>query len=491
MARKPGQRDLIRRLPAAGLCLGVLLVLASWTSPSLAQPRPAPPAGPSTQAPTQVQQREALRDSLRQEIRQYHVMIEQLRDSLSVEGRLESSQEWLEELELVAGDLSDAIGTITEQLAELQLEVDAGQVSLRDRHGGRVTLDLPTDLGDRISQGIASITRVILDEIPDTLRVHESLSGLTWNQDDQNQDRWWPTQRRPERTIEGDLFKFNDDLEVAVDEVVLGDVVTIFGDVRVLGRIEGDLVTVLGDVHLGERAAIDGEVTVVLGQLTRLDQARTGSVTVINPGEGLLLRGTGHQTGGWSAFWIWQALFVLVLSLVLLMVALVPRLRLDTVVETLHQRGAASLGLGVLLAMVLHVGVILLGAILVLTVIGIPVALVLLVALLLLDLMALGAASLRLGQGLCSALNLGCPHPLGATLAGLLALHAVAFLAALASASGLPMPLVLLLAWTGNILKILALFAGLGALFLSRLGTHQNPSIPTTVSPLSPEASLD
>lgn len=466
---RPGRRHAGHRA-ASLVCLaaGCLLLgpVASLAQEAQSSAQPASVAA-------EMQLREAMRDSLRQEIHRYSDLIQALRDSLELPERHEPSQQWVADLEDMVGSLNDAVGSIADQLAELQLEIDAGQVSLRDRHGGRVTLDLPTDLGERISQGIASITQVILDEIPDTLRIHEGRTGLPWPQVDHPRGVVSTGTRRSVRSIDGDLIKFNDDLTIAADEVVRGDVVVLFGDINVQGRVEGALVAVLGNVELTETAVVDGEVTVVLGRLDRRDRAQTGSVTVINPGEGILLRGVSRQPGIWMSFWAWQFLFLLTLGLVLLLVALAPRTRLDAISTCLRRRPAASIGLGALLLAAGHLAVVGLAAILVLTVIGIPVALLLLLVLALFDLVAIGAAAVTLGHRLCAMLNLPCSHPVGACLVGLVALHVPAFLAALASAAGLTPLLALPLAWTGNLVKLAAVSAGLGALILSRLGSSQ------------------
>lgn len=489
-------------LTRAGVCLVVAsLMLSLGVAPAAAQ-EPTGRASADAAARARVMaeaaraqadqaHREALRDSLREEIRRYSHMVQALRDSLAGPGLSAPSLEMVAEVEGAIGAVGEALGAITEQLSALQLEVQQGQVSLRDRQGGRITLELPPDLGDRIGEGIASITRVILDEIPDTVRFNEGRSGFTWNLQDKGLQIVPVGPRAPERRIEGDIVKIRDDLVVTADEVVVGDVVAVLGGVRIEGRVEGDLVVVLGDVDLADTAVIDGSLTVVLGKVDRAGRARTGSVTVVNPGMGALWRGEapGSTGGAWRAFWVWQAMFGLTVGLVLLVVAALPRRRLDVVIDTVLQRPLPSLGLGLLLGVVGHVAVLGIAAILVVTVIGIPVAMLLLLGLGLLDLVAIGAAALALGNRVCAALKLGCGQPALAALVGLLVLHAPAFAAAFATAVGLPPALAILMLWVGRMLKLTAFAIGLGALVLCKLGASTDGDEHLVLPPLAPDTS--
>ncbi|MDD5719558.1 MAG: hypothetical protein PHQ53_07720 [Candidatus Krumholzibacteria bacterium] len=484
MARVSGQHPATRTAVVAGLGCAFLL-LAGSTGRS--QPAAAVDGG---SAVIEFQQRVALRDSLRQEIERYRELVRALQDSMAgSEGDRAQQQLWLADLENSVGSLGEVITAVTEQLAALQLEVDMGRVSLRDRHGGRVTVDLPPDLGERIGEGLASITRMILDEIPDTLHINTGRAGSAWSWATSRSNGTAPPAPQPERFIEGDIVKLSDDVEIAADEVVRGDVIAIFSEVRVKGRIQGDLVVVLGSVELAEGAAVDGAVTVVLGKLERGDNVQTGSLTVVNPGERMLLRDGGRLFGptAWPVFGAWQGLFVLTVLLVLVLIVAVPRARLDVVVATVAARFLPSLGLGLLLVVLGHAAALGLSAILILTVIGIPVAVLLLLLLALLDLLAVGATAIACGRRCCQALGRQCRQPVAAVLIGLLILHLPALLGAFGGVVGVPPPLVLPLIWISRLIKILALAVGLGAFWLSRFGTIRRPEI-ADAGRLAPEA---
>jgi len=462
---------------AATFCLGILVF--AWV------PSPAPAQDAASRARAVRPTADARRDSLRAEIQRYAEVIQALRDSVTAfDATGAAREEQLAEVEAAIASLSAAIGDITSQLSQMQVEVEEGRVSLRDGRGGQVVLDLPPDLGERLSEGLSSISKVVLDELPDTVRIGEDRSGFTWSWGDKGLNIVPVAPPAPQRVLEGGIVKFRDDLEVAADEVVLGDVVVIMGDALVAGHVQGDLVVVLGDAQLADTAVVDGETVTVLGRLDRSNAARLGSVTVVNPGSAYIPRGLGTGRSDWLGFWGWQAFFVLVVLLVLLMLAFLPRPRLETVLQTLTRRGGESLGLGLVVALVGHLVLLALGAILVLTVIGIPVALLVLLGVALLDLAAVGVAAMVAGRRICGFLGLGCDRPWREAILGLLALHLPALLAALFGAAGLPVAVAILFAWFGRLVKFIAFCFGLGALVLSRFGTRQTPSTMSSVAQL-------
>lgn len=466
MWRASGSRCCLAYL-AAIVCLGGLGAFGPNGTPAFAE---------TSATAAEVQTPEAVRDSLRLEIRRYSELIRTLRDSLAEAERSQAVDErWLTEAESAVNALGEAIGMITDQLAQVEIEIDAGRFSLRDGRGGHVTLSLPPDLGDKLSQGLTSITRMILEEIPDTLRILDGAAGQARSWFDRNSGSFFTT-RPAERLIQGDIVKLNDDLHIAPNEVIAGDVIAIFGDVVVEGKIRGDLIVILGAVKLEAEAVVEGQVVQVFGRFEREDGARTGSLTLIHPGDVKALRGFSWPWAVGTGFLAWQAMFVMMLSLVLLVLALAPRQRLDQLCVLLDQRPLPSLLLGLLLVLPGHVAVIGLGAILVMTVIGIPIAVLAVLALALLDLAAIGITAVTLGRRLCARLGLGCHNRLQAALLGLLVLHAPAFLAALGAAAGLPVLFVAMLAWAGRVVKIAALAAGVGAMLLGRLGAARRSS---------------
>ena len=457
-----------RRLAVAGL--GFVLVTF------LAMPLVTEALAQSGDTGAEQRRREATRDSLRVEIARYAELIETLKSSVD---EIDDEDQYLQ-IEESAAAISEAIGAVASQLSALELEVDEGQISLSDGRGGRVVVDIPEDFSEQISQGIEGITRVLLDEMPDTLRIDGVETGFTFDRHGRGIEIAPVALPEPRKVIEGNIVKFKDDLEITADEVVLGDVVAIMGDAVISGHVQGDLVVVLGDVTLTETAEIEGEVVTVLGRFERADGARVGSLTVVNPGEAYLPTALTGGAGDWVGFWSWQALFLLLLFLVLLMIALAPRERIDRVYATLTTRSTESFGVGLLLALVGHLVLLGLGAILVLTVIGIPVAILLAVAVGLIDLVAVGLSALVVGRRLCARGGLHCGNVWREVLLGMLVLHLPAFLAALFGAVGLPLVVVILFSWASRIVKFVAFCFGLGALMLGRFGSTSasSPALP-------------
>jgi hypothetical protein len=483
-AQRPTIHGIVGRIVRVWLAVGLYAALAT---PMLAQSPPPPPPPPAERAParemTEAERRarEAEREALKEQIRTYSELVQAMRESLAVR---EGNASQVAEIEQTVDELSRAIGEITDQLADLQLDVVDNRVRLRDGQGGEVTLEIPEDLPDQLSAGLSSITRMFLEEMPDTVRIGEFETGFTWDRD-AGRLRVSPMAPTGEkRVIEGGLVKIRDDMEIAANEKVVGDAVAIMGDAQVAGRVVGDLVVVMGDALLEETAVVDGQVITILGRLDRADGAEVGSVTVINPGVATLSDDIFDTGGGWIAFGSYQLLFVLLLACVLLLLALAPARRREVLVETVQGRPLPSLGLGLLAVLVGHGLMLGLAAILVLTVIGIPVALLVLVALMLLDLAGIGLGSLAVGRWICARQGLGCPRPWRELILGMLVLHVPAFLSSLLGAVAAPAGLVMLLAWFGGFIKLITFCVGLGALLLSRFGTPQ--ATPPIAPPLNP-----
>lgn len=416
-------------------------------------------------------ERIAEREKLRDEIRNYAALVQAMRESLAVRDRggQRGENEFLQ-IENSVGELGEAIGGIAEQLSALELRIGDQRVSVSDGRGGELSLELPENLGVQLSEGLSSLTRAILDEMPDTVSIGSRETGFTWDWTDDGFQIVPVKPPRPTRVIEGGLVKIQDDMVIGANEDVYGDAVAIMGDVLVEGRVRGDLIAVLGDVHLGENAVVDGHVVTILGELQRDDGATAGQVTVVNLGPSGMPTDLLQVGYGWASFWGYQILFGLLLLLVVVLLVLTPRHRLESFVDSMQRRPGECAAVGLLMAIAGHAVVVGLVVILVLTVIGIPVALLLLLGVLLLDLAAVGTSSLMVGRSLCRRWGMTCPHPWRETLLGMAVIHAPAFLAALLGAVSAPTAMVLLLLWIGRVAKLAAFCFGLGALLMSRFG---------------------
>jgi hypothetical protein len=196
----------------------------------------------------------------------------------------------------------------------------------------------------------------------------------------------------------------------------LGDVVSVLGKVRLDGRVAGTVVVVLGDLDLtGE---VDGDVVSILSH-TRVDDSARVSGCLVNVGwtvEGNVesrqvggeivnlnfmslvpFAGKGGGIWGLVRFLIVVKLWLLTLLFLalLLVTGLVPR-RLERIATAFPQRWGNALLAGLLACAGAVIGV----AILVLTIIGIPLAVVLVCALMITKWLGLAAMLFLIGRTL-------------------------------------------------------------------------------------------
>jgi hypothetical protein len=88
---------------------------------------------------------------------------------------------------------------------------------------------------------------------------------------------------RPRRQHVGDRVRVMGSVTVPRDESVDGQVVAVFGSVRIDGSVSDQVVAVLGSVDLGPEASVDGDVVAVGGRVNRAEGASIrGRVTEVN-----------------------------------------------------------------------------------------------------------------------------------------------------------------------------------------------------------------
>ena len=177
---------------------------------------------------------------------------------------------------------------------------------------------------------------------------------------------------------------FGEDVLIDEDEVINQNMVVLFGDLRVYGRVVGDIVVVMGDVNLYEGSEVTGDILCVGGEIDSEPGAQVfGEVTPISLNF-LDMIGTSwsfaespfHGDGGNYSFGdaILKLLQILALAGVglLLLAKRIPNLS-----AALRRRGGRSLLVGLLTLLVcilLLIPAVLVIVLLVLTLVGIPVA---------------------------------------------------------------------------------------------------------------------
>lgn len=457
--------------PALLLPALAALALLALLMPSRALPGPAagaaPPAPPAPPASASARAAAAGRDSLLQEIRRYRQVIRVLSDSLEHDRAAGLSPEHRVVIERNIGDITRVIEGIGTELRQLEFEVKDNRISLVDGAGDGIVITVPENLDEKVSQGLEALTQAILEELPDS--TGPGGRRLSWSS-------FLPVAEPPEpprRVIDGNLVRVGQRLVVAADEDVTGNVVVVFGDCEVAGRVEGNVVVVGGALALRERADVSGSVVSVGGRLAADPGARTGDTVALDmlgsgAGKGLG-RLLGHRV---LSFSIAQGLFLLTLLAALLAVTASPAARLDAVLARLESEPSRMFGIGALLVLFGPAALAALTALLVITVIGVPVALLLVLGVALVVVLALTATGIVAGRRL-GARGRG---PALSALLGLCLLHVPSFIAGLANLLGAPLAIVGVLLGVGLLVKAAALAFGLGALLVTRLGARARPA---------------
>lgn len=468
------------RFPCTGPAGPLLILIAALTAAS-SGPGPFVPSAAaqedpgavSVQAPDDPAQA-VERDSLLVEIRQYTRMITAMRDSLALEGMgIELTEERKKQFQKSIEDVGKVVEDISHELSQLDLEIIDNRISLLNKSGEGIVINIPEDLDQDISEGLNAITKLILSELPDSLRFEKPDS---WTTKSGTRSWHWNSlipqpPRPPRKVIPGNVVKVGDDLLVPEDEDIRGDVIVVMGNLELSGRVQGDVIVVMGDVLVAESAEVKGQIVTVLGRLDQDPDADVGEVVVVDPFGSSNFSLKGLFGAGWISFLVSQGLFILTLVLAALGAVIVPRARFERVVQGLRAGAAQSLGIGFVLALVGHAVLLALMAILVLTVIGLPLALLLGLAVALASILAVAVAGAVVGEKVCASLGRTCASPLLAVVVGMVILHAFSFAASLVGIStalgAAVWPLVIL----GILVKILAYLLGLGALVRTRLGS--------------------
>ncbi len=464
-----GQGGILYRLLVL-LTLG-LLVQGLCVASALAQDTPEAPETPEPDETSATRVFEVMgiegtdRDSLMTEIRDYTEMIRSLRDSLTLdESGLQLSPAQREKLEGNISDISQVIESISDELSRMEFEIKDNRISLVNDAGEGIVINVPEDLDEQVSEGIEAITKLILAEMPDSVDFDHS-KKWDWN-------RFRPEAPAPaRRIINGNIVKVWNDVYISEKEDVRGNVVVIFGNAEVSGRVDGSVVSVFGNLELDETAEVTGTVVAVGGYMALDPEAEVDDVVPLDP----WLRGRGE---GWQglfshdgmSFLICQGTFLLTVLLSIVAVGAAPGKRFEAVTSTLRGGFMPSLGMGTVAALVGHVVMAVLMAVLVLTVIGVPLALLAGMALLIVAVVSVAVCGAVVGERLCKLFGNKCHSPWLVVVVGMTALHVVSFLGSLLGLIGQAETLASLVVVLGMAIKVIAYLLGLGALVLSRFG---------------------
>jgi len=297
----------------------------------------------------------------------------------------------------------------------------------------------------------------------------------------------------------GDRVRVFGDVTVREGEEVSGQVVSVFGTVRINGDVGSDVVAVLGSVDLGEKAVVNGDVVSIGGHVNRNQSAQVrGGVTEISLADmdwrahgAPILGGLGVLSlfGGLGAVprLVGTTFRLLLLLLFASMAMVVARGSVEGSAHRLTDNPVKAALVG-LAAELLFVPVLVLTCIvLAITIVGIPLLVLVPFAVLFLLLVALAGftgTALAIGQWARRRFGLGSAPGFPDVWIGILIILLPTFLGRLIGLSGFvgwPISLLLLAAGTG--VEFLAWATGLGAILSNMFSRWQARRAIRTVAP--------
>jgi len=298
----------------------------------------------------------------------------------------------------------------------------------------------------------------------------------------------------------GDLVRFGEDVTVPAGRVVLGDVVAMGGDITVYGNVNGDAVAVGGSVHIAPGGSVRGE-TISIGGKVLNDTGRSlhgSSVSLPSIPRWLFDFNIMNMIGQGIA--LIKVIFSILLAAAMAWAAnaLAAERTERAAAHVRAEPGASFLwGLGTLIGIAPSaVAVALFGALLCITLIGIPVAILLfaayVVALILLVVWGFLVGAAIAGRWAWHRLRPLDPEPvlLRAMLIGIVALAVPNILGHLLRSIGFMVPPAGALGiaiWVLGCLVTLGFWlVGMGALIATRAGMPPRLVPAVAVSPVAP-----
>jgi hypothetical protein len=165
----------------------------------------------------------------------------------------------------------------------IDISISGDSVTIEmDKDGAVRTVTIRGDSLERTASGIKVDNELLIEDgkiYVDKVELNEKeLKRLSINEDEKSNKGFRKSQgghqqikrRRLATTYSdsGDLIKFGD---VVVDSSakIVGDVVSISGNITVFGDVSGDIVSVFGNVYLMDGASIRGDVAAPMGKIDR------------------------------------------------------------------------------------------------------------------------------------------------------------------------------------------------------------------------------
>jgi hypothetical protein len=291
--------------------------------------------------------------------------------------------------------------------------------------------------------------------------------------------------RRPNRMY-GDRVRVFGDVVVGRDEEIVGEVVAVFGSVKIDGEVRQEVVSVFGSVELGPEAVVDGDIVSVGGRVNKAPGARTRrgtseiSATEISIGNPDFRMHMPAWFRGWGGPLYWfggefGALPRLIgtmmrFGLILLVAGialLIARPSVEGAAERVADSPLKAMLVGLTAQLLILPVLLLTGLVLVITVIGIPLLLLLPFVVLLLAVMAVvgftGTAA-AIGGAVLRRAGSASPAPFFEIVVGVLIILLPLLIGRMLAVAGWTLtPIAVLFVALGFIVELLAWSSGFGA----------------------------
>lgn len=295
-------------------------------------------------------------------------------------------------------------------------------------------------------------------------------------------------QRRARRSS-GDRIRIFGDVTVHEDEEIEGQVVAVFGSVRVDGAVGDQVVAVLGSVELGPRAVVDGDIVSVGGRVRRSPGAETRrGVTEVSLSDSTFPFHVRPWFDGWGdapPFFRFGALPRLVatgirLFLLLLLTGLalaIARRSVDASAARVTGSPLKTTIVGLVAEVLVLPVLILTAVVLSISIIGIPLLLLLpfvVLALIVMALVGFTGTAAAIGNAVQRRFSPGATTPYAAVVVGVLVILSPVILGRVLAIVGWPLtPAAMLLVGVGFTLELLAWASGFGAMLTNAFSGWQ------------------
>ncbi|MFN2421170.1 MAG: hypothetical protein ABR527_07290 [Gemmatimonadota bacterium] len=295
-----------------------------------------------------------------------------------------------------------------------------------------------------------------------------------------------------------DRVRVGGSIHVEADETVDGDVVAVFGSVRVDGRVTGDVVAVLGSLDLGPAAVVEGEVVVVGGRLNRASGAEIhgGIEEVTGPSPVRFRHGDFDAPAPWGGIGgvIGTVMWIVVLGLLTCLALLLARRPIERMEYRVRTSPWKAAAVGLAAELLFFPALVLVVVVLAISIVGIPLLLVIPFAILALAIgILLGFTAVAKAVGHSAEGRFGWSHAntYVTLLVGVGLVMAVSFFASVLGMAGGPLKVFsIILGIIGFVIQWIAWTVGFGVLLLTRFGTRYHwgeVERPAPPAPYEPE----